>query len=103
MKDFVLTLNSFGLGFFKLGNDYVTTIRVSALNVEELKYKLDDKVLAKLELEGSESFQERTDLLLNDLIDIPARSFEDYLDSFLLTADDDITLQEIVYDFDLEI
>lgn len=103
MKDFVLELNSFGSGHFKLGNDYVTTIKVSASNAEELKKKLDDKVLSILELEGSESFQEYFDLLLNDLLDIPAYSFEYYLDSFLLTADDNITLQEIKHDFDLEI
>lgn len=37
MKDFVLELNSFGLGHFNLGNDYVTTIKVSASDAEELK------------------------------------------------------------------
>lgn len=102
MKEFVLKLNSFGLGHFKLGSDYVTTIKISASTAEELKKKLDDKVLSMLELEGSENFQERFDLLLNDLIDIPAYSFDYYLDSFLLNADDDITLQEIEYGFDVE-
>lgn len=56
-----------------------------------------------LELEGSDSFQNRFEILLNDLLEIPAYSFEYYLDSFLLTADDNITLQEIKHDFDLEI
>lgn len=103
MKDFVLELNSFGLGHFKLGNDYVTTIKVSASDEEELKKKLDDKVLSMLHLEGSDSFKSRFEVLLNDLLEISAYSFEYYLYSFVLTADDNITLQEIKHDFDLEI
>lgn len=102
MKEFVLKLNSFGSGDFKLDENYVTTIKISAQDVEELKRKLDDKVFGCLELEGSESFQERFDILLNDLMDINPYSFDYYLDSFLLNGDDDITLQEIEYDFDAE-
>lgn len=102
MEDFVLELNSFGLGHFKLGNEYVTTIKVSASDADELKKKLDEKVLSMLALEGSESFQKRFEVLLNDLLELPAYSFEYYLDSFLLMADDNITLQEIKQDFDLE-
>lgn len=109
MKDFVLELNSFGFGFgfglghFKLGNDYITTIKVSASDAEELKKKLDDKVFSRLKLEGSDISESRFETLLNELLDIPAHSFEYYLYSFQLTADDHITLQEIKHHFDMEI